>query len=293
MDWVPARDVLTLTGIKNAKTLTRYQQLGIIAPPRIDVHPDGLGKMGYYPMHAVERIIRVRAFIRQGYRVEMAAALAREQEFSEAIDRDVTLPSGAVVKAADLFVDRVVALAAPILRDQGALSDLKAKVRQNNIYGETLIRIQNGENPILVVSETECTVTTDYGLAAGLSQVHIQPAARRALIVIPLYLALSEAAVAIGRRHASDVGIEPVSRVRVRGTRIAAEERDIEHEAVPDSYWRGFTIAVPVKKKNEADKQQRPRRGQPLRAQKTETKTSNDKSTRKRSRTQRRRSPSS
>jgi len=69
-----SHEILKRTGIKNAKTLTRWHQRGLIPPPEVKLHPGGRGKIGYWPDWVLERCIRIKQLVKQGHSLDKLAA---------------------------------------------------------------------------------------------------------------------------------------------------------------------------------------------------------------------------
>ncbi len=54
------QEVLERCDIQSGKTLTRWRKLGLIPPPSLDVHPNGRGKVAYYPTWVCDLILAIK-----------------------------------------------------------------------------------------------------------------------------------------------------------------------------------------------------------------------------------------
>jgi DNA-binding transcriptional MerR regulator len=63
-------ELLAETGIRAAKTLTRWHQRGLIPKPEIRTHPSGRGKMAYWPEWVVNRCQRIKRLLATGRSLE-------------------------------------------------------------------------------------------------------------------------------------------------------------------------------------------------------------------------------
>ncbi|MHB8894152.1 MAG: hypothetical protein ACYC99_03110 [Candidatus Geothermincolia bacterium] len=70
---ITSKELLAATGIKNAKTLTRWHQAGLIPPPHLGTHPSGRGKIAFWDDAVKNRILRLIDYRAQGLTLEAAA----------------------------------------------------------------------------------------------------------------------------------------------------------------------------------------------------------------------------
>ncbi len=78
---VNSREILTVLGIRAAKTLTRWQKEGLIPPPKVSPHPAGHGRIGYWPDWVLERCREIKRLTDNGVTLaEIKKGLAREPE---------------------------------------------------------------------------------------------------------------------------------------------------------------------------------------------------------------------
>ena len=65
-------EILKRTGLKSAKTLTRWAKRGIIPVPYIQTHPSGRGKIGYWPDWVLDRCLRIVELRKKGRSLDSA-----------------------------------------------------------------------------------------------------------------------------------------------------------------------------------------------------------------------------
>jgi len=80
---VTSREILEQTGLKSAKTLTRWYQQGIIPPPAIRTHPSGRGKIAYWPEWVVDRCLRIIQLRKDGHSLRAASTLIEKERIAE------------------------------------------------------------------------------------------------------------------------------------------------------------------------------------------------------------------
>jgi len=74
------------TGL-SAKTLTRWSNRGIIPKPAIRTHPNGRGKIGYWPDAVLDRCLRVVQLRKEGHTLESAIALIGLEHHSQCMEK--------------------------------------------------------------------------------------------------------------------------------------------------------------------------------------------------------------
>ena len=99
---ISSKEILAKTGIKTAKTLTRWYQRGLIPRPTVGTHPSGRGKVGYWPDWVADHCRRMIELRRDGYSLEAAARQADREGLRSASPplRDGTTGAGEVTPAA-------------------------------------------------------------------------------------------------------------------------------------------------------------------------------------------------
>ena len=248
---VTSAAVLQRTGIKNVKTLTRWHQLGLIPAPVVATHPNGRGKISWYEESVIDLILRIRRFVQLGRTLADAAKLAHQEARDHVLDETVRI-GGREVAAAEAVQDEILRVARPLA---SGITDLAGRLRRADVVAQTTRLIQNGENPVLVITPYEIAVAPDYAISAALATAKWQPAARAPLLLVPLAFVFESLNLHVGKRGAFDYHVRPVNRVHVKGSRHGEFEGEIEHEVLPDSFWRGFCFAHP----KSAKKLKRPR----------------------------------
>lgn len=77
---INSQDILEKTGLKSAKTLTRWHKRGIIPEPVVRTHPSGRGKMAYWPDCVLERCVKLVELQKEGHTLNSAlATIERER----------------------------------------------------------------------------------------------------------------------------------------------------------------------------------------------------------------------
>jgi len=224
---VTTEQILAATGLKAAKTLTRWQRAGLIPAPQIGTHPSGRGKTGFYPDWALDRCRCVVALQKQGHTLRSAVTALETERLRSLIEEVAAKPSLAeilksktVQRGDGLKVDLLTVAHAAILNDLGPLLDpgdlrqaLLRGMATQGAAGRALELLQAGYNPVLVSDGTEVEVVADFLVGHRLGG---QGTAAAPWLVFPLLPALRRifpkllADVAAGKLAA------PAPAVRVR-----------------------------------------------------------------------------
>ena len=67
---VTSREIMEALGIKNVKTLTRWHQAGVIPEPKVELHPDGNGRIAYWPSWVLEHCRVVKQMLDGGQKIK-------------------------------------------------------------------------------------------------------------------------------------------------------------------------------------------------------------------------------
>lgn len=194
---VTTEQILEATGLKAAKTLTRWQKLGIIPAPAIGTHPSGRGKAGFYPDWVLDRCRRIAELQRQGHTLRSAVAALEtdrvQKLMQEVVDRPSTaeLLKGQTVELGNgLRVNLLSAVHAAIIRDLGPVLDgahlrrvLPRLMAAKETGGWALELVRAGYNPVLISDGTAVEVLADFLVGHRLSE---QGTSAAPLLVFPL-----------------------------------------------------------------------------------------------------------
>ena len=72
---VPSSELCTAAGIKGTKTLTRWHQRRLIPKPTIGTHPNGRGKIAYWPRWVLDRCKKIRHLVDAGKTLKEIACI--------------------------------------------------------------------------------------------------------------------------------------------------------------------------------------------------------------------------
>ena len=206
---ITSADILEKTGIKNAKTLTRWHKGGIIPKPMIRTHPSGRGKIAYWPDWVLERCTKIVALQKQGFNLQAALIQLQIKEMNEAIanaldkpgwadtlrDKNIELEDGRkfdgfeVVEAIILSGVREISLSEDIYR---VMSD---KFQERRLTQTAVDLARGGYNPILIFDGADLGVVPDF-LAGHLFSDDTSPL--KSYFAVPLLSSIQTAFKAIG-----------------------------------------------------------------------------------------------
>jgi hypothetical protein len=201
---VSSQQILERTGLKSAKTLTRWHQHGIIPQPVVRTHPSGRGKMAYWPDWVLDRCVRIVELQRQGHSLKSAVQTLEMERFSATIDyaqksppitdildsTQFTVSEGRKISMHDVFMLSLLQDVKRLITDTEFLRVLASKIRESKSISFALEMIQAGYNPIMLFDRTELHIVPDFVVGYWLSgethtnrtylMISVLPAVRRA-----------------------------------------------------------------------------------------------------------------
>ena len=177
MEEVTSRQIMEAAAIGNIVTLTRWHQMGLIPPPEIRTHPNGRGKMAYWPEWVLEHCVRIRQLRKAGRTLssikrflnddwsQVAKEYDRRYRFvkaSESMDHQA-----AVVNLRDAIEE--------VLRDW--IGAQRTRLRRTNpllvdqaLIEQALVMLEDGFNPVLIIEDDELKLTADFVVSQILSR---------------------------------------------------------------------------------------------------------------------------
>ena len=200
MTVISSQEIRQKAGIKATKTLTRWHQRGLIPPPVVKTHPNGRGKMAYWPGWVLHRVHAIRRLLSDGLgRDEIAEKLGSDWEAEEKRypRRRRTLKQGMENEkrrdAREKFAEAVSTRVYEFLKAMGVqrpgiggrLDELFANLP---LVKSAIGLTQDGFNAVAVVTGKEIYVTTDFVLGRSLVDDQTAP-----LLIVPLGDVIREA----------------------------------------------------------------------------------------------------
>lgn len=192
---VSSRDILQATGIRNGVTLTRWYQQNLIPPPDVRTHPDGRGKMGYWPEWVLLRCVRIRQMQKTGLTLDdigerlgddwaaEAKRFSRQYHFKEVSQRMDRL-------AARDNLEEALRDLLPVwwMGSKSQFSQQTVTLISESVIEEALVLMGAGMNPVLILTSTgKLRLTADFAVGEILSRSRDLNCP---LLVIPIFDAL-------------------------------------------------------------------------------------------------------
>ncbi len=201
---ITSLDILDKTGIKSAKTLTRWHQRGLIPEPMVRTHPSGRGKVAYWPDWVLDRCLKIVELQRQGHSLQSAALVLAGERFRDNEERVAREPNVSDLLAAHqvkhtperdgtLLEALLFALLASVkhrVTDDGERAALFLKLKERDAVGLTLNLWRAGYNPVLVYDGEQVDIVPDFVVGWRLSEGHPP---QTAFVVAPLLPTLLKA----------------------------------------------------------------------------------------------------
>jgi hypothetical protein len=180
---IDSRQIMQATGIKSAKTLTRWHNSGLIPKPTIGTSRSGRGKIAYWPDWVLDRCKRIVELQKQGHSPKSAATLIELERVNTLVEQVATKNSSSIgetkIKASDgsevtlqeLFIRCILQeLLALVASD--TLRILLNQLQELDALGLTFQLLKGGYNPVLVLERTSSKITADFAVSQWLSANH-------------------------------------------------------------------------------------------------------------------------
>lgn len=195
---ISSKDVLERTGLKSAKTLTRWHHAGIIPEPVIRTHPSGRGKLAYWPDWVLERCERLVELQRRGHTLQTALehleltrvvrTLQQSQEelhkLSNALDGKVKVKGNEQeFRLHDIFLAVILQDLDALMSDKDVRATVQAQLRESGAVKLAMVFVRSGFNPVFLYDGNAGKVVPDFLVGALLAEAHT---VRRAYLVLPL-----------------------------------------------------------------------------------------------------------
>lgn len=190
---ITSHELMKKLGIQNAKTLTRWHQQDLIPPPEMAVHPNGRGRIGYWPDWVVPRCVRIRRLMKEGLKLnEIRGHLGTNWQDEERLSkrryrfRDVMQKMELHARIC-AFTETVDAkLSALLFRLNRKLASPKRQLCDALANRETLDYVvqlvQQGITPVVISDGMEVKIIPDFLVAAELDSERSKP-----LFVVPIF----------------------------------------------------------------------------------------------------------
>lgn len=218
---VTSREIMESLGIKNIKTLTRWHQAGVIPEPTVELHPDGNGRIAYWPSWVLEHCRVVKQMLDEGQKIkdivgafgcrwqEIAAQYSskdRPQRYnlarvSRSMDRDRLLT--------DLVESIYKAVAKQIVHLRGSLVTTAFPTVTMSVVVQAVQLIEGGQNAVLVMTTEKIVVVPDFLLSLQLTRDYEN---QQPFLVIPIYSLLKQ--LGPQSNPLKEPTVKPVSRIK-------------------------------------------------------------------------------
>ncbi len=196
MAMITSREILDRCGFKTPKTLSRWAARQLIPPPSIQTHPNGRGKIAYWPEWVLRRIQEVQNRIARGESLDRIAKelgndwqaeedrLTRRRPdaramFASNITRDLAIDefSGYAYEAILAFFEGLG------MRRPANSTDLLRAFAASTLIDRALELIRDGYSPVVVIVGKEFKVVPDFLVSSALAHPN---ASDHPVLVLPV-----------------------------------------------------------------------------------------------------------
>jgi hypothetical protein len=226
---ITSKQILKATGLRNAKTLTRWANSGFIPKPEIGTHPKGRGKIAYWPDWVLEKCQRIVRLQKQGHSLSSANCTIEHERmlgvfekvekspgWDSVLSEKIKLAQGGELDLATVLHLFILKDVGNIISDTDVLKRLLAVMRTEGVARQGAQFIQAGYNPVCVFNGQKVDVMADFRIAHRLAD---EPQKPGACLIIPLLPSLQKAFSSLG------LTLPPAPAVRAAPT-VHAREGD-------------------------------------------------------------------
>jgi hypothetical protein len=206
---ITSKQILKATGLKNAKTLARWANRGLIPKPQIGTHPKGKGKIAYWPDWVLEKCRHIVKLQKQGHTLSSAVSTIEHerllgifQKVEEApslstvlSEKKIALAQGGELDLASLLHLWIAKEAGNLTSDPTVLKRLVSAMRAAGVAAQGIQYLQAGYNPICVFDGQNASVMPDFRIAHVLAD---DPLSARPSLLVPLLPPLHKAFSTLG-----------------------------------------------------------------------------------------------
>jgi hypothetical protein len=231
---ITSKEILEHTGLKSAKTLTRWYRRGIIPKPSVRTHPSGRGKIAYWPDWVLDRCVKLVELQRQGHSLRSAVMMAHTERLEDVVkyvketplaseilaNKRVTLEDGRTINLLDIFLSVILSKVKESITDRDLQATILSKLQERRAVDLALGFLGNGYNPVLVFDGADLRITPDFVVSHWLTDVTTE---RHCYVVLALLPSLRKAFSMMGHEF-------PVSPSRWAAPKIWVKERDATFE---------------------------------------------------------------
>lgn len=202
---ITSQEILDQLDIKASKTLIRWHQRGLIPKPEIGTHPNGRGKISYWPDWVLPRCRRIRDLVAKGHTLDdiqqkNLLESPEEQQETTAPKRRYCFQEVSVKlvyeEGRQYFADVVFERLEPLLKSLGcdlrtASATLDGPLFSRELIDELLDLLRTGFNPVLVFDGSNMQAMSDVAVSHFLARTAND--GTTPLLVLPVFHELAEA----------------------------------------------------------------------------------------------------
>ena len=196
------KQLLERIGIKSARTLWRWQRHGLIPVPEVKPAPGGRGRTAYWDDTVVDRCFRILELQRLGHSLkEVKAALEhtaiQQRTLPPQPRRSKRRRPPVRIRPKDRFTGTLFALTSDLLTDEDLLRALLGQVERLRVFEQARKLVQRKLTPVMVFDGVDAMVIPHTALTEYFENPGPRVQARHRVLVIPLYLPLTDSYVGV------------------------------------------------------------------------------------------------
>jgi hypothetical protein len=205
---ITSKEVLKQTGLKSAKTLNRWANAGIIPKAHIGTHPNGRGKIAYWPDSVLARCRRIVQLQKSGHTLSSALVTIEHERLVSDIaqvssskteevfsNQTVKLSDDRQISLASFVTAFIINAATNVVSDLALRAKLATALRSADVAAVCWRFVQAGYNPVCLFDGDKAEVVPDFVVSHKLSELTPSPSP---FVVIPAVGSIRKALSALG-----------------------------------------------------------------------------------------------
>jgi DNA-binding transcriptional MerR regulator len=173
---ITTKDILKQTGLKNARTLARWYQKGLIPKPMVGPHPSGRGRISYWPDWVLNRCLKIVELRKKGYsldalRINVVADSYDIEKYRPiekptvgdiAKNKPLKLADGTEIRPVTIFQLMISEKIKSLVTDRDLVRTITEKLKEKDILKKAIELLASRCNPVLIFDGEDIDIQTDF-----------------------------------------------------------------------------------------------------------------------------------
>lgn len=193
------KDILKQTGLKNARTLARWYQKGLIPKPMVGPHPSGRGRISYWPDWVLNRCLKIVELRKRGYSLDALRSNVVVDSYDPKRYRPIEKPSvgdiaknkplkladGMEIRPVTIFQLMISEKIKSLVTERDLVRTITEKLKEKDILRKAIELLASGCNPVLIFDGEDLDIQTDFFISQRLIQDEHESTAYLTIPLLP------------------------------------------------------------------------------------------------------------